>query len=174
MSHENYVYSHSTADRLAGKYLYIPALLGWIVAFFYEIHYGKIDFFSFQSVIHNSLSIMLLLPIIVVLLCFLYLALYKQAHRVEFNKQNGTITISLYRNKKEIVYRFNQLLRIKIDWFSIFKFEDDTTVWLKHDKNFVEFLKSENINREWGRFGKCFMKEEYLTDTNTSQREKDL
>ncbi len=64
-----------------------------------------------------------------------------------------------------IVQELSELERVKINWQTSLINRNGATIWYRAVPAFLEFLRSKNIKREWGKFGMILLKKQYAKES---------
>lgn len=154
-----YVFSQSKEDIFFGKYLNVIIAGGWFVLLVFECIWG-VDF-PILKVRWPIVSIFVALPLFLITGLLFYLSSHKFAYRVEFDFQKMVVKFCMFRRKKTIMLDISDLEVVKINWHTHFIFKNGKTIKYKANDDFFVFLKEHNIPRQWGKFGRLFLKREY-------------
>jgi hypothetical protein len=158
----HYTFSLPKEDIFFGKYLIRIVAVVWFVLFAFECLWGV--GFPTLKVIWPVGSIFIALPVFVAAGLLFYWSLHKLAYQVEFDFQNKIVTFFTFRRKRTITHNISDLEIIRLNWHTQFIFKNGETIKYKADHEFFVFLKQFDIQREWGYFGKFFLKKEYRAD----------
>lgn len=165
MQSQIYTTEWPKADIFCTKYLYFVVWAGWFVVLTMET-FG-IGFNSSSSGLKFPLvSICFVLPLLVFVAFLFFLSTYKFAYKIVIDCEKNIIESHLIRRKGPVAYSLRDLQVVEFNWHIYFRYMDGTTIWYKTSdvSKLLDFLRERDIPKQWGSFGKFFLKKEYLYD----------